>query len=78
MKMTNCPKCMSTDVFVKENGVGWSAGLLVSLGFGMTGPGNWVTYLCTSCGYLETYITQQAWLTKIQADPLKVGWHRSE
>jgi predicted nucleic-acid-binding Zn-ribbon protein len=78
MKMTECPKCKSTNVFMKQNGIGWTGGLLVGLGFGMIGPGDWVTYLCTSCGYFENYVTQHDWLTKIQSDPNKVGWKKSQ
>jgi predicted nucleic-acid-binding Zn-ribbon protein len=77
-KMTKCPKCMSADVFLKQRGVGWGKGLAVGSGSSMIGPVEWVTYLCTSCGYFKNYLTDQSWLTKIQADAPASGWRKSE
>lgn len=78
VKITKCPKCMSCNVFMKQRGVGWGKGLAVGSGSRMSGPVNWVTYLCTSCGYFENYLTEQGWLAKIQADPQGLGWQKSE
>jgi hypothetical protein len=74
--MTKCPRCMSDDVFVSRHGVGWDMTLRVEMN-GMTGTKNWVTYLCTDCGYFENYVTEKEWMNKIKADPKSAGWQRS-
>jgi predicted nucleic-acid-binding Zn-ribbon protein len=78
VKMTKCPKCMSSNIFTKKKGVGWGKGLAVGSGSSMSGPVNWVTYLCTSCGYFENYLAESDWLTRIQADAIKLGWKKSD
>lgn len=78
-KMTKCPKCSSDNIFVRRGGVGWGAQVMVNgVGFGMKPTGDWLTYLCTDCGYFENYVTQKDWLAKIQADPQKAEWQKSE
>jgi hypothetical protein len=74
-----CPKCMSDTVVVKERGVGPGVKLMVSgIGFGMRSTDDWVTHLCTTCGYFENYLTKRDWLEKIQANPSQAGWRKPE
>ncbi|MCL4393702.1 MAG: alpha/beta fold hydrolase [Chloroflexi bacterium] len=55
-KMSKCPKCASDNVYVKNgDAVGFDVYLKVGLGFGMKSTGEWVTYLCTDCGYLKLF-----------------------
>ena len=79
-KMTECPKCKSTNIFVRSPmGVGWGAFLKVGVSKNsMESTGGWATYLCTDCGYFENYLTQEDWLTKIKTDPQHAGWRKSE
>jgi predicted nucleic-acid-binding Zn-ribbon protein len=77
--MTRCPKCDSADIFMRESGVGWDPQISVNgVGFGMKATGDWVTYLCTNCGYFENYLTKADWLAKIKADPKKAEWKKAE
>jgi len=77
--MTQCPKCQSTDVFVKNgDGVGFDVYLKVGVDTGMRSTGDWATWLCTNCGYFENYLTKAEWLAQIKADPQAAGWRKAE
>ena len=77
--MGKCPKCLSENVFVKNgDGVGFDVMLKVGLGFGMRSTVEWLTYLCTDCGYFENYLTKQDWLQEIKTNPKGTGWRKSE
>ncbi len=77
-KLTKCPKCASTDIFVRQQGVGWDSSLGVQMGFGLKSTPNWVTYLCTNCSYFENYVIEQEWLYKIKTNPQAGDWKKSE
>lgn len=77
--MTKCPKCESEKIFMRQGGVGWGVQAMVNgVGFAMKPTDDWVTYLCTNCGYFENYLTKKDWLAKIEADPQKAGWKKAE
>lgn len=77
-KMKACVKCKSDTVMVRHQGVGPGVKLMVSgVGFGMRSTEDWETYLCTTCGYFENYLTKREWLDKIQQSvPSKSGWQK--
>ncbi len=78
MKMTICPKCQSTNVFVSETGVGWDPDLRVLMGNTMIPTEDWETYLCTDCGYFENYLTDNDQLQKIKAGRGGEDWRKAE
>ena len=57
MKNGKCPKCDSSNVYFKEYALD-----VVNLD-GRQTP--YVNYVCTDCGYFETYITDKNALSKI-------------
>lgn len=65
MKNGKCPKCDSSNVYFKEYALdkvtvdGKSA--------------EYVNYVCTDCGYFETYITDKYALSKIAARAETMG-----
>lgn len=82
--MATCPKCQSSNVFVRETGVGWDLYLHVMatvqgglVGDAMVPTAEWRTYLCTDCGYFENYVTDNDWLQKIKAGRWE-KWHKAE
>ncbi len=77
MKMTTCPKCQSTNVFVCETGVGWDLNLHILREDEMIPTEDWETYLCTDCGYFENYVTDNDWLKKIKAGHGGEGWRKA-
>ncbi len=85
MKMTNCPKCLSPNVFMSKTGVGWDQSLHVLMSGVLLGAAieameptyDWETYLCTDCGYFENYVTDNDWLKKIKAGRSK-NWRKAE
>lgn len=79
VKMTQCPKCLSEEVFLCQQGVGWDPRVGMSMKHAgmMLQTGNWTTCLCTDCGYFENYITEPEWLNKIKTDPSGC-WQRSQ
>ena len=66
MKTGTCPKCTSTDVFS-------GAGIMLKKGpfgsnaipIGLTSIAALDNYVCASCGYVESYISDSAKLTEI-------------
>lgn len=76
MKMTTCPKCQSTNVFVCETGVGWDFNLGIRNDDIQYPTEDWETYLCTDCGYFENYVTDNDQLKKIKAGHGGAGWRK--
>ena len=70
MKSGNCPKCNSTNVYFKEYALD-----NVTLD-GRSVP--YADYVCTDCGYFETYITDKDALSKIpeRAEKLR-DWEKA-
>jgi predicted nucleic-acid-binding Zn-ribbon protein len=70
MKNGICPKCNSTAVYFKEYALAE-----VTLDGKNTG---YVNYVCTDCGYFETYITDREALVKIVSRAEKLGdWKKT-
>ncbi len=66
MKSGKCSKCGSSNVYYRQNGVyiPRSLGIFIN-----TENGNMASktddYICTDCGYIERYVTDQAKLERI-------------
>jgi hypothetical protein len=73
-----CIKCQSQSVLMSEGGGGISNDINLRIRKGNQYPatGNWVTYLCTHCGYFENYFKDADLLAKIASDPARNGWRR--
>ena len=77
MKNGKCPKCNSATVYTKRQGISFSS----SSGFYVYISSEWATksikevdhYICTSCGYFETYVEDKAKLEQVAKDWKKVG-----
>jgi predicted nucleic-acid-binding Zn-ribbon protein len=70
-----CPKCHQDTIHVKERGVqigDTERGLYVRTKM-MVSPCTFRTYICASCGYLETYIADQAKLVEVASAWEKVA-----
>ena len=71
MKSGVCPKCDSSNVYFKEYALD-----NVTLD-GKSVP--YVDYICTNCGYFETYITDKDALGKIVTHAKKLGdWKKAK
>ena len=57
MRDGKCPKCSSTTVYTKQGGVG-DTHIHVHTTF-VSLPVEVVSYVCTTCGYFENYITNR-------------------
>lgn len=70
MKSGKCPKCNSSNVYFKEyalNSVSLDGKRVAS-----------VDYICTDCGYFETYITDKDALSKVVTRAEKLGdWKKA-
>lgn len=65
-----CPRCNTSNVYIADSGVGIQrdAGSNLRLGggvFGGTMPIGVKDYVCTNCGFWETYVNDQDILAKI-------------
>ncbi|MCI0550527.1 MAG: hypothetical protein L0287_06205 [Anaerolineae bacterium] len=71
MKSGTCPKCNSSSVYFKE----YALYKVILDGRGV----EYVGYVCTDCGYFETYITDKDALSKIpvRAEKLK-DWKKAK
>ena len=77
MKNGKCPKCGSTNVFASDNGAGPGFSLHMRTGqHSLQTTDKWETYICTDCGFFENYVLDKDKLSKIAADPAKIGWRR--
>ena len=71
MKNGICPKCNSTNVYFKPYA-------LDKVTLDARGV-EYVNYVCTDCGYFETYITDKEALRKIALRAEKLGdWKKAE
>ncbi len=75
MKDGKCPKCKSATVYTKREGIKLGDGFYIS-------DTSWAAgksikeidhYLCTTCGYFETYVENKARLEQVAKDWKKVG-----
>ena len=75
MKNGLCPKCNSTNVFMKNNGI-WLGGHTLPLTIfpGSIGSGaNCESYVCVDCGYFENYVVTKELLEEIRQKWNKVA-----
>jgi hypothetical protein len=77
MKDGKCPKCNSATVFTKRQGITLSteSGFFVRISSEMMSRSlkDVDHYVCTTCGYFETYIEDKAKLEAVAKDWAKVG-----
>ncbi|MCQ3936425.1 MAG: hypothetical protein DPW18_05185 [Chloroflexi bacterium] len=76
MKDGKCPRCKSDTVYMKRRGLGHgSSGLYIYISKEFaTRPTHDVDhYICTTCGYFESYIEDKARLEAVAKDWKKVG-----
>lgn len=74
MKKGKCPKCGSDDIYSNENmrlkmGPFGSNAIPIS----MTSMAALDNYVCTACGYVESYISDQTKLKEIYVKWPKIG-----
>jgi len=74
MRSGKCPKCNSTTVHVKRKGMSFGDGGVYVL------TSEWVSkpipcdhYICTTCGYFESYLADKAKLEAVAREWTKVG-----
>ena len=65
MKKGQCPKCSSSNIRKKTNGLGLSGKGTVVLAVTWISACSIDLYTCTDCGYLEMYIADRDKLPKI-------------
>ena len=71
MKSGKCPKCNSSNVYFKQYEL-----IEVRLHGAKV---EYVDYVCTDCGYFETYITDKEALSKIPKRAEKLGdWKKAK
>ena len=84
MKDGICPHCHSESVHALKNGLGFHLGWLrfpnmIHKLNKPSQPVHHVDYVCTSCGYFETYITDKNALSKIADRAEKLGdWKKAQ
>ena len=61
-----CPKCDSATIFTKKRGAGFEGGLYVHTSM-LTAGSDYISYVCTTCGYFENYITEEDKLRQVAA-----------
>ncbi len=77
MKNGTCPKCNSKTVHTMRKGIsfGTSSGFYVRISseFASKSLTQVDDYICTACGYFETYLEDRAKLDAVAKDWKKVG-----
>ncbi|MBK9927207.1 MAG: hypothetical protein IPP66_18210 [Anaerolineales bacterium] len=63
MRKGQCPKCGSSNVFTKKDGINYGAFEIVISFLVAHSPAN--DYICTDCGYFERYIDDQPKLVEV-------------
>ncbi len=59
-----CPKCNSATVYAKKKGAGFEGGLFIYTS-AMTTSSQYMSYICTTCGYFENYIDNEDKLRQV-------------
>ena len=66
MKTGKCPKCGSSSVYTRRNGIGEDSGARYIHGLSFVTTVTPVdTFLCTECGYFEHYIADRDRLCEV-------------
>ena len=71
MKSGKCPKCESSEVYMKKDGFQHTFALV--LGFGNTRVARSEDYLCMNCGFFESYIVNLQDIKEVPAKWTKAG-----
>jgi hypothetical protein len=75
MKNGTCSKCSNNTVYKSKNGIKWSSGgglYIENLKSILVFPADYDVYICTSCGYFETYLTDESKFPEIAGKWTKV------
>lgn len=72
MNSGTCPKCQSSNIFKKKNGINHHKGIHVYTST-MTFPSSFVSHVCADCGYFENYIDDRAKLADIASKWERAG-----
>ena len=75
MREGKCSRCGSNTVYARQNGLQigeHSQGVIIFTSW-LTTPTPTVTFICTSCGYFESFITDQKKLNEVAQSWAKVG-----
>ncbi|MFZ4579649.1 MAG: hypothetical protein ACOYOB_14760 [Myxococcota bacterium] len=76
MRSGTCPKCAQSSVYRSGEKRSFSygdGGFFVHVGEWMVTPSTLEQYICSRCGYFESYILDPAKLQKVEAKWQKVG-----
>ena len=66
MKSGRCPKCKNQTVYKSKSGIGYrKRDAFYVFTSAMTMPTPTEDYVCTTCGYFETYIADQGKLNEV-------------
>jgi predicted nucleic-acid-binding Zn-ribbon protein len=73
MKRGTCPKCNSKAVYTKRKGISMGDGGFHVFTGGISQAAPLDTFVCTSCGYFESYIAEPAKLEAVAKTWQKVA-----
>lgn len=76
MRRGLCPKCQTPTVYRKRNGIsygGGGGGAVYVLTSWLTSPSPVENFICTRCGYFETYVVDEEKMAQITNTWEKVG-----
>ncbi|MDD3628036.1 MAG: hypothetical protein PHV06_12050 [bacterium] len=76
MKKGICPKCGAETVYSKNDGIKYSVMqgvVIVKTNTILNIPSSAISYVCTTCGYFENYITDKNKLSAVAKEWKKVG-----
>lgn len=73
MKCGKCPMCGGSSVFVRQAGVSRGDGGVHVYTGRVTKPTKLDDYVCTSCGYTESYVPDAEKLQAVEKSWSKVG-----
>lgn len=77
MKNGTCPKCNSTTVYTKRQGISFASDTYFYVRISSERMSRSVSevdhYICTTCGYVELYIEDKTKLEAVAKDWKKVG-----
>jgi len=73
-----CPKCDSQEIYISQDGGGVGSGLslFVLSDHAMRPTHDWVTHLCSTCGYFENFVLNKEFIEVIVNAPEKNGWKK--
>ena len=74
MRTGKCPKCGSGTVYSKDDGMKFSVmqGVVLIKTGPITAPSSTTSYICSTCGYFENYITDKSKLSEVSKNWKKI------